>query len=70
MAKNCFPHKYSPMLEAWEQEAYKGGYGADWLEEVGEGVREYASKQESCGKRPTFAGLMQYLKEKQEGVRA
>lgn len=51
----------SELLEAWEQEAYDGGYGADWLEQVGESVRIYAMDCENDGKRPTFAGLLRYL---------
>ena len=34
--------RYSEALEQWEQEAYHDGYGADWLAEIGEGVKFYA----------------------------
>lgn len=53
--------KYSEQLEVWEQTAYDGEWGCDWLEEVGEGLKFYAMQCESSGKRPTFAGLMRYL---------
>mgnify|MGYP005783316411 FL=1 len=62
MAKNYFSGCYSVLLESWEQEAYAGGYGADWLENVGESVRVYATECENEGKRPTFAGLIRHLK--------
>ncbi len=60
----CFSprrNKYSEKLEQWEQEAYNGGYGSDWLGEVGEGVKFYVMSCEAKGKRPTFTGLMNYL---------
>lgn len=56
--------KYAERLEQYEQAAYKGHYGTDWLEDVGEGVKFYAMACEMKGKRPTFAGLMKYLGEK------
>ncbi len=62
MAKNYFSGCYSVLLESWEQEAYAGGYGADWLENIGESVRVYATECENEGKRPTFAGLIRHLK--------
>ena len=33
---------YYAQLESWEQKAYGGEYGADWLETVGESVKYYA----------------------------
>lgn len=53
--------KYSEQLEAWEQAAYSGKYGSDWLEDVGEAVKFYALECEAKGRRPTFAGLMKHL---------
>lgn len=53
--------KYSEKLEAWEQAAYTEGWGCDWLEEIGEGVKFYAMLCEAGGETPTFAGLMRYL---------
>ena len=55
--------KYSEQLEAWEQAAYSGRYGSDWLEDVGAAVKFYAMECEAREKRPTFAGLMKYLSE-------
>lgn len=57
-------NEYSEQLERYEQVAYEGGYGADWLADVGEGVKFYAMMCEERGKRPTFAGLMKYLDKK------
>lgn len=56
--------RYSETLEQWEQGAYLDGYGADWLAEVGEGVKFYAMECEAKGRRPTFAGLMRYIDRK------
>lgn len=53
--------KYSDRLERMEHSAYAGGFGADWLEEAGEGIKFYALNCEADGKSPTFAGLIRYL---------
>ena len=53
--------RYSESLEQWEQEAYHDGYGADWLADIGEGVKYYAMECEAKGRRPTFAGLIRYI---------
>ena len=37
--------RYSESLEQWEQEAYHDGYGADWLADIGEGVKYYATSE-------------------------
>ncbi len=55
---------YSKILEQWENTAYEGKYGCDWLEEVGESVKFYAMECEARGKRPTFAGLIKHLESK------
>lgn len=60
--------KYSKQLEQWEQDAYDGHYGSDWLEDVGEGVKFYAMSCDEQGKRPTFAGLMNYLERKHNHI--
>ena len=52
---------YAYQLEAWENEAYKGGYGADWLENVGEGVKKYARYCGENHETPSFLGLMMYI---------
>lgn len=61
--------KYSERLEAMEQSAYDGGFGADWLEDAGEGIKFYAMKCETKGKRPTFAGLIRHLEAAFDGER-
>ena len=53
--------KYAEQLEAWEESAYDGGFGADWFEEVGENVKFYALQCEEFGEPPTFEGLMRHL---------
>ena len=40
--------RYSESLEQWEQEAYHDGYGADWLADVGEGIKYYAIEPYDC----------------------
>lgn len=55
--------KYSEQLEFWEQEAYKCGWGADWLEEIGECVKAYAIVCEMRDKEPTFEGLMKLIED-------
>lgn len=52
---------YADQLEAWEEEAYKGGYGADWLEMVGKGVKKYAQDCDANHRVPSFRGLMLYI---------
>ena len=48
-------------LEKYEQEAYSGGYGSDWLEQIGEGFKFYI--ENCCGKniRPTIKGFERYI---------
>lgn len=53
--------RYSEDLERWEQQACQDGYGADWLAEIGEGIKFYAMECELVGKRPTFAGLVRRI---------
>ena len=62
--------KYSERLEEMEQSAYKGEWGADWLEQAGECVKFYALKCESEGRRPTFAGLIRFLEREFDGTQA
>lgn len=61
--------QYSEQLETWEQEAYRGGFGEDWLVDVGEGVKHYAEKCEAFGKRPTFSGLMEHIRQLHAGTK-
>ena len=52
--------RYSESLEQWEQEAYHDGYGADWLADVGEGVKYYAMDCETKGRRLYESGSNHY----------
>ena len=54
-------NEYVKRLERLEQSAYQGGWGADWLEEVGENVKFYAIACEQRGELPTFRGLVNHL---------
>ena len=50
-------NEYSEQLERYEQVAYEGGYGADWLADVGEGVKFYAMMCERRGSGLHLLGL-------------
>lgn len=58
---------YYEKLEKMEQEAYDGGYGADWLSDIGEGLKWYAYQCSVDGTTPTFAGFMNYIERKWKG---
>ncbi|MBV6717263.1 hypothetical protein [Paenibacillus chitinolyticus] len=45
-------------LEAYEQSAYGGGYGADWLAEIGEGFKFYVRDCIEQGKSVTMSGFV------------
>lgn len=48
-------------LERYEESAYEGGFGADWLEQVGEGFKFYIAECVNSGSRATIAGFERYL---------
>ncbi|MEG0898352.1 MAG: hypothetical protein RSF40_01400 [Oscillospiraceae bacterium] len=48
-------------LERYEQEAYEGGYGSDYLEAVGEGFKFYIQQCSMAGTRPTIIGFEKYI---------
>lgn len=48
-------------LESYEQEAYNGGYGTDWLENVGEGFKFYIQECIDKNIRPTIKGFEKYI---------
>lgn len=48
-------------LERYEQDAYDGKFGCDWLESVGEGFKFYVQKCVHENKCPTIKGFEQYL---------
>lgn len=48
-------------LERYEADAYDGGFGQDWLEDVGEGFKFYIKDCVYTGRRATIAGFERYL---------
>lgn len=56
--------KYLDKLEEYEQLAYDGSFGDEWLETVGEGFKFYMRDCVDEGAKPTISGFMKYLNEK------
>lgn len=52
---------YADLLQRWEDDAYNGGYGSDWLEEAGEGIKFYAMECAAKKTTPTFKGLILHI---------
>ncbi|CAM3805108.1 hypothetical protein ABER99_21445 [Paenibacillus glucanolyticus] len=48
-------------LEAYEQSAYDGGFGQDWLSDIGEGFKFYVQECIQQGKSVTIAGFVKYI---------
>lgn len=48
-------------LEKYEQQAYNGGYGQDWLEQIGEGFKFYIRDCVNENKKPTIKGFEKYI---------
>ena len=48
-------------LEKYEQKAYDGGYGSDWLENIGEGFKFYIKDCVNKNLRPTIKGFEKYI---------
>lgn len=48
-------------LKIYEHRAYSGGFGADWLEEIGEGFRHYIEKCIATGEIASINGFITYL---------
>jgi len=48
-------------LERYEQQAYDGGYGSDWLEKVGEEFKFYIQKCVDSNIKPTIKGFEKYI---------
>lgn len=48
-------------LEEYEQLAYDGGYGDEWLESVGEGFKFYIKDCITENVRPSINGFVKYL---------
>ena len=50
-------------LERYEKHAYDGGYGADWLESIGEELSRYFRHCCKTGERATMAGFVSRIDE-------
>lgn len=50
-------------LEAYEQIAYDGGFGEDWLVEIGEGFKFYVRDCIEQGKSVTMVGFIKKIDE-------
>lgn len=50
-------------LEGYEQEAYEGGFGLDWLQDVGENLKFYMLDCKNNNKNPTLEGLITWIDE-------
>ena len=48
-------------LEGYEQQAYDGGYGSDWLESIGEGFKFYIQACVDKNIKPTVKGFEKYI---------
>lgn len=48
-------------LETYEQIAYNGGYGDEWIESIGEGFKFYIQNCVNDNIRPTIKGFENYL---------
>lgn len=48
-------------LERYEEEAYDGGFGQDWMESIGEGFKFYLADCQKNKKRATIAGFERYI---------
>lgn len=51
-------------LESYEQSAYDGGIGVDWLANIGEGFKFYVQSCLEEGKRVTIAGFEKWIDER------
>lgn len=48
-------------LEKYEQDAYDGGFGSDWLSDVGEGFKFFLEKCVKEGRHATIKGFENYI---------
>lgn len=48
-------------LEKYEQGAYDGGIGLDWLADVGEGFKFYVQRCVYEGKKASIRGFEEYI---------
>lgn len=48
-------------LESYEQKAYDGGFGSDWLSEIGEGFKFYVEDCVDNKKRLSISGFVEWI---------
>ncbi|MDG5787795.1 hypothetical protein QA612_09810 [Evansella sp. AB-P1] len=48
-------------LEGYEQKAYEGGYGSDWLSDIGENMKFYMIDCDKNNVNPTIEGLILWI---------
>ncbi|MCY7500158.1 hypothetical protein [Bacillus pumilus] len=53
--------KMADMLEDYEQKAYAGYFGVDWLAAAGENLKKYMINCHLEKREPTFEGLLQWI---------
>ena len=53
--------KKSVLLEAYENYAYRGGFGEDWLVDIGEGFKFFIQFCEESGIEPTIPRFMRWI---------
>ena len=53
--------KKSDLLEAYERYAYSGGFGEDWLVDIGEGFKFFIQYCEDGGITPTIPRFMRWI---------
>ena len=54
-------NKTLAILEAYEQYAYSGGFGLDWLADVGEGFKFFVAFCDASGIKPTIPRFMRWI---------
>jgi len=55
-------------LEKYEQEAYEGGYGSDWLTDIGEGFKFYVEQCVQNNESVTIKGFEKYIDNLNKGI--
>lgn len=59
--KRVSAKKEAEKLEGYEQSAYDGGVGSDWLERIGENLKYYFIYCSSESVAPSLAGFMRVV---------
>ncbi len=59
--KNKNAERLLQKLERYEQEAYNGEFGSDWLEDIGEGFKFYVEECAAENKPVTIKGFEKHI---------